>query len=194
MNRSIRLAAVALLAAIPACSTPPQGTGVEHVQRVREDEAFLGSWRSAAGRSLRVTSAADARYRLSLAAGGQTSVYSASLLRVEEYLVAEVLLNRDEMERATDANNIPPVYLYTLLDLADNLFTSLPLRADWVSLHAEPAGIRAADVPAQALATAASGRLVVASSDRARMYELLRTAVRDPDAWGPPELFVRAGD
>lgn len=185
-----------LAAGFAACTSSPRPTGVDQVQRVRQDDLFLGSWRSTSGRSLRVAAAADGRYRLTLAAEGRSNVYGASLLRIEGYLVAEVLLNRDEIERSTDANNVPPVYLYTLLDLAENQFSSHHLLAGWVRTQAEPAGIRTVEPPAetQALATPGSGRLVVAASDRDHMYALLRRAVQDPSAWAAPELFLRTAD
>lgn len=195
MNPRARIAAIALLAcaaALPACSGGRiLGLGPQYAA-VKDNPAFEGVWVSQRGRNMTVTHQADGLYRLAMRTDAREDVYDASLLEMEGRTVAEVLVNRDEVERAGDSGQAAPVFLYALIEFSPDRFTSRQLQAGWLESRARAAGLSLVEVSASGGAPLSTGRVMAAGSDRARVHKLLRDAMRDEQAWGPAEEFTRA--
>jgi hypothetical protein len=195
MPRSAVITATLVLAAsalsLPACSGGRiLGLGGQFAP-MKDNQAFEGVWISERGRSLTVTHQADGQYRLRILGQGREDVYDTTLLGMDGKTVAEVLVNRDEVERAGDVSTAAPVFLYSRIEFGPDQFTSRQLQADWLETKGRAAGLSVVEVREMGGAPLTTGRVMAAGSDRARMHRLLIDATQDDSAWGPAETFTR---
>jgi hypothetical protein len=178
----LRSLALGLGVAAVGCSSAPRG-GVDAASQVAAP-GFLGDWDGPNGARVHIERNGTDAFAIRVDSSGESRRYTGHLLEIDGQRLAEILAFDPA---ASDTRGVP-VYAYGRVERTGDRFTYAPLSAEWLRRAAEGSpGVR---YESTASVVRGSGGAVV--SDPAAMRALLSRALKDPSAFGPPEVFTRA--